>query len=271
MYSRTEGEFDPFILLDSMGSMKSAACIIRKKEKPTAEFKVGDKVRIVKEWIGWEDCLKADSTIGKIGRVEQVHPGCILVYLPENDARKYYSPGALEKVEDQPKYTEADIIPTMHDPRLEGAIGKVCYVASHRYNDDVVANANNDDKYHKGILVNLGYDPASPFEVHTEAGLYWKKIIIDKDQPDSSCSINKEVEDKSEKRYVPFDLSHEKDRARLRDAWIRPKGRLSVGLKIIAMDIDCVFFHGEKGQSTGDLLMEYEFIDGTPCGKLKED
>lgn len=74
-----------------------------------------------------------------------------------------------------------------------------------------------------------------------------------------------------EKEYVPFDLGKEEDRAKLREAWIRPKGRPSIGLKIIAMNIDCVFFHGEKGQSPGDLLVGYEFIDGTPCGKLEEE
>lgn len=121
----------------------------------------------------------------------------------------------------------------------------------------------------------FGYDPSRPLkDARQDAGTaVLTKVKRESDEPfyfgstGYSCIIRKK---ELESKYVPFDLSNEEDRARLREAWIRPKCRPSVGLKIIAMNIDCVFIHGEKGQSPGDLLNKYEFIDSTPCGKLKE-
>lgn len=344
------------------------------KKKSAPEFKVGDKVKIVKEWIGWEpDC---NPTVGKTGIIRTIGSTSCGVYFPEDgDWWWMYSPDALElieetaeekksyeerqdewikandikagdkvrvlrkaksyedgwdnawldsmdkgigetltvdgscgdcgialygsmfghwykfpyfvleKVEDKPKYTEADIISDPRDPRLEGAIGKVCYVAHHLYGDGVVANANNDDKSHKGILVSLGYDPANPFEVHTEMGLHWKKIIIARISP----ALTKKLEDKPE--YVPFDLDNPEVRRELmgktiinnyvldgdgefrevmivgfmnksdedRDCWSNDDTEGTIALTVEG------YFHADE------LLKECTFLDGTPCGKLKED
>lgn len=146
------------------------------------------------------------------------------------------------------EYTYKDVIIDPEDPRVE--IGKKYFFG--------------DGPSHLLWGVRTGWDAETLVKVCKDApsedpfynGAARFQCIIRKKEP--------------EKKYVPFDLSLEEDRARLREAWIRPKGRPSVGLKIIAMNIDCVFFHGEKGQSTEDLFMEYEFIDGSPCGKLVE-
>lgn len=146
------------------------------------------------------------------------------------------------------EYTYKDVIIDPEDPRVE--IG-----ADYYYGDsprDVITRANSKD-----ALAYLAELEAADVGCSFYIDDFHHQCIIRKKEP--------------EKKYVPFDLSLEEDRAKLREAWIRPKGRPSVGLKIIAMNIDCVFFYGEKGQSTEDLFMEYEFIDGTPCGKLKED
>lgn len=170
--------------------------------------------------------------------------------IPESQLRGYYNSR-------KPEYTEADIISDINDPRLEGSIGKVCYVAHHLYDDDIVANANNDDKTHKGILINLGYDPAFPFEVHTEMGLHWKQIIIAKNQP-------------SQPEYVPFDLSREEDRQLLRGKWLRSnqnREEMITGFHMFdngkwTADMSCF------ANATGDGLFRlYTFLDGTPCGK----
>ena len=160
----------------------------------------------------------------------------------------------------KPEYTEADIISDINDPRLEGSIGKVCYVAHHLY-DYIVANANNDDKSHKGILINLGYDPAFPFEVHTEMGLHWKQIIIAKNQP-------------SQPEYVPFDLSREEDRQLLRGKWLRSnqnREEMITGFHMLdngkwTADMSCF------ANATGDGLFRfYTFLDGTQCGKRRTE
>ena len=152
------------------------------------------------------------------------------------------------------EYTYKDVIIDPDDPRIE--IGKEYYRAD--FPKRVLCLANNDEDY-IGTLEEIDTEsPETPFVVKNGGSYSPWACIIRKKEP--------------EKKYVPFDLSKEEDRARLREAWIRPKGRSSIALKIIAMNIDCVFIHGEKGQSPGDLLNEYEFIDGTPCGKqVKEE
>ena len=74
------------------------------------------------------------------------------------------------------------------------------------------------------------------------------------------------------KRYVPFDLSNPEDRKRLRGAWITGKGLSNHESQIVSISI------GNKLLSLGDdirispkvLLDGFEFVDGTPCGKLVE-
>ena len=146
------------------------------------------------------------------------------------------------------EYTYADVIIDPEDPRVE--IGKEYYFG------------DNVGKLLWGV--RTGWETEVLRDVYKVAGTYEPFY---NGRASFSCIIRKK---EPEKKYVPFDLSLEEDRAKLREAWIRPKGRPSVGLKIIAMNIDCVFFYGEKGQSTEDLFMEYEFIDGTPCGKPVE-
>ncbi len=151
------------------------------------------------------------------------------------------------------EYTYKDVIIDPEDPRVE--IGAEYYFGDTPA--EVLKFANDNGR--GAILANA--------DDEDNQGPFWFKDIgftLSKGRP---CIIRKK---EPEKKYVPFDLSLEEDRAKLREAWIRPKGRPSVGLKIIAMNIDCVFFHGEKGQSTEDLFMEYEFIDDTPCGKPVE-
>lgn len=156
------------------------------------------------------------------------------------------------------EYTEADIISDLNDPRLKGAIGKVCYVAPWLYGYDIVINANNDNTTYKGVLVNLGYDPSHPFEVHTEMGLHWKDIIIAKNQP--------------EKKYVPFDLSKEKDRAKLRGAWVKAKKDPDKHQNVCGVCSQYVFLSCQaEGYDAEDFLESFTFIDGTPCGKLVEE
>lgn len=76
-----------------------------------------------------------------------------------------------------------------------------------------------------------------------------------------------------EKKYVPFDLNNEKDRAKLRGAWVRIKGsrRLEQQIVALAINTQLVFLPDVVSVETKELLEGYEFIDGTPCGKLVED
>ena len=156
------------------------------------------------------------------------------------------------------EYTENDIMTDVSDPRLKDAIGKTVYVA-HKLYGSIVDNANNNDSAHKGVLVNLGYDPSHPFEVHTELGLHWDRIILSKNQP-------------PRKTYVPFDLSKEEDRAKLRGAWVRFKDDQAYERQVFAIDKERVYFWSNYDYLTPEgLLRDCTFLDGSPCGVLVEE
>lgn len=74
-----------------------------------------------------------------------------------------------------------------------------------------------------------------------------------------------------EQKYVPFDLSEEEDRARLRGAWLKLKKHSNeVMVKAIYPFFNKVSIDNEE--VFPDFLLEnYEFLDGTPCGKLAEE
>lgn len=71
-----------------------------------------------------------------------------------------------------------------------------------------------------------------------------------------------------EPKYVPFDLSNEEDRAKLRGAWIKYKFAPGYEYQITAVEIDSLFIHGDK-HSPESLLEKCLFLDGTPCGKME--
>ena len=70
----------------------------------------------------------------------------------------------------------------------------------------------------------------------------------------------------------PFDLSKEKDRTKLRGAWVRIKGS-KLEQQIVGLDINpqLVFLPDVVSLETKELLEGYEFLDGTPCGIVVED
>lgn len=77
---------------------------------------------------------------------------------------------------------------------------------------------------------------------------------------------------KKEPKYVPFDLSKEEDRAKLRGAWIRPKDdRLPYEAYITQIEKHAVGVTNPDREIPPEELLDYwEFVDGTPCGKLVE-
>ena len=79
--------------------------------------------------------------------------------------------------------------------------------------------------------------------------------------------------DEPEKKYVPFDLNNEEDRAKLRGAWVRIKGsrRLEQQIVALAINTQLVFLPDVVSVETKELLEGYEFLDGTPCGIIVED
>lgn len=79
--------------------------------------------------------------------------------------------------------------------------------------------------------------------------------------------------EKVEPEYVPFDLSKEEDRTRLRGAWVRHKQNPERENLITGLGdetVDFAVYFGDVAIGTGVLLENFEFVDGSPCGKLVE-
>ena len=149
------------------------------------------------------------------------------------------------------EYTYADVIIDPSDPRVE--IRKEYYFG--------------DGPSHLLWGVRTGWEARTLVKVCKDApsedpfynGSARFQCIIRKKEPD--------------KRYVPFDLSNEKDRAKLRGAWIREKdsGR-ELAVTAIYLDEKPPFVElNDNGFTAEELLESYEFLDGSPCGRLEEE
>ena len=146
------------------------------------------------------------------------------------------------------EYTYADVIIDPEDPRVE--IGRRYWFANTPRECLWRANASKNT----WSLIGVKHNNDNPFVA---------------DGIDSACII---LTKEPEKKYVPFDLSNEEDRARLRGAWIRFKDDPAYECQALAIDnervhiwSDCDFLSPEE------LLRDYTFLDGSPCGRLVEE
>lgn len=146
------------------------------------------------------------------------------------------------------EYTYDDVIIDPNDPRVE--IG-----ADYYYGDsprDVITRANSKDAI--AYLAELeAADVGCSFYIDD----FHHQCIIRKKEP--------------EKKYVPFDLSREKDRARLRGAWVKTKADPDKQQNVCGMCSQYVYLSCQaEGYDAEEILEKFTFLDGTPCGKLVE-
>ena len=124
-----------------------------------ANFKLGDKVRIVKDYPGFDkDCEQ--STVGKIGVIKGFHEdGDPKVFFEDIDDFWYYKDECLEIADDNtsPKYTYADVIIDPNDPRVE--IGKEYWYGYKPR--QVLDKANN--KHNTRTLLDVRCGDVNPF------------------------------------------------------------------------------------------------------------
>ena len=147
------------------------------------------------------------------------------------------------------EYTYKDVIIDPEDPRVE--IGKEYY-----FGDSPTS-----------LLwgVRHGWEVRELIEVHKDAP---SSNPFYNGSSSFQCLIRKK---EPEKKWTPFDLTKEEDRAKLRGAWIRSCDFSLLEYQIISMNKSYVFCDAEeKGISPELLFTGYEFVDGTPCGKLVE-
>ena len=150
------------------------------------------------------------------------------------------------------KYTYADVIIDPDDPRVE--IGKEYYFGDNP--TSLLYGVQHNWPIRKLEDVSNQAPSISPFY----NGSSFFACLIRKKEP--------------VKKYVPFDLSKEEDRARLRGAWVRHKQNPERENLITGLGdetVDFAVYFGDVAVGTGVLLENFEFVDGSPCGKLVEE
>lgn len=153
------------------------------------------------------------------------------------------------------EYTYADVIIDPEDPRVE--IGKEYYFGDTPAEALKFANDNG-----RGAILADADD-------EDNQGPFWFKDIgftLSKGRP---CIIRKK---EPEKKYVPFDLSLEENRARLRGKWIKADGEEAM-ITGFARDDDGTWHleHANGYLDPKDAANLWTFLDGTPCGRLIGD
>ena len=166
------------------------------------------------------------------------------------------------------EYTYEDIIMDPNDPRLEGAIGKECYLSDFpKIVLDVARSNSTVDR-----LKRIEKEKACPF-VEEEEESNWAVIIIKKEEP--------------KPEYVPFKNgleffnSYLSVESRLEKAdyflsnhgiWLKDKDIDGVSYIVTEIWRDGVVLGSDQSTTEwDDLLCGYTFLDGSPCGKLMEE
>ena len=175
-------------------------------------------------------------------------PGLYTIIKEELGKETYY-PHAVHKEERMSeKYTYTDIIIDPSDPRIK--IGRRYWFGATPH--ECLWRANNAKDVWN--LAGINHDRDYPFDTEDDS---WVCMILEKEY---------------EPKYVPFNLAKEKDRKKLRGAWIRVKDYPNIEYQIISMNAIFVFCDVQKdGISPEDLFTSYEFVDGSPCARLVEE
>ena len=163
------------------------------------------------------------------------------------------------------EYTYKDIIIDPNSEEAKNAVGKICYFSNSPRNilSDIYCKSAVE-----GILTNMddGY-----FEVDNEG--YWDCIILKKEEP--------------KPQYVPFkskeefiEAYHYHDNANYSETedilmnygmWLKDKNSHEIFLVTGVFNQSIHICDFDSDESWGELLNEFTFLDGSPCGKSMEE
>ena len=158
------------------------------------------------------------------------------------------------------EYGFEDIIIDPEDPRLEGAIGKECYLSD--CPKIALDYAKNNSP--TNCLKSINKESAAPFVGNDEVN--WVMVIIKKEEP--------------KPKYVPFKSNEE-----FLESYIYHKEKFTSsslahqlyslgGIWLKYKSIEEFFMITEFWDDMtrwGEFLERFTFLDGTPCGKLAEE
>ena len=164
------------------------------------------------------------------------------------------------------EYTYKDIIIDPTSEEAKNAIGKKCYM----YDSPtmLLKMANSDD----GARTLESIDESDyPFN-DKEFGSEWTCIIVKKEEPKP-----KYVPFKSKEEFI--DAFHYHDNANYSETedilmnygmWLKDKNSHEIFLVTGVFNQSIHICDFDSDESWGELLNEYTFLDGSPCGRLKE-
>ena len=160
------------------------------------------------------------------------------------------------------EYGFEDIIINPEDPRLEGAIGKKCYLSDcPKIALDYARNNSLPDR-----LKSINKESAAPFVGDDDVN--WVVVIIKKEEPKPKP---KYVPFKSNEEFLESYIYHKEKFTRsslacqlysLGGIWLKHKG---------IEDFFMITEFWDDMTRWGEFLERYTFLDGSPCGKEVEE
>lgn len=163
------------------------------------------------------------------------------------------------------EYTFADIIMDPEDPRLEGAIGKECYLSDFpKIVLDVARSNSTVDR-----LKRIEKEKACPF-VNEEEESNWAVIIIKKEDPKPEFMPFKNISEfLNAYRSVASWLGEQDLYLNNHGIWLKDKDIDGVFYVVTEIWKDGVVLGSDQSTTKWDeLLCGYTFIDDTPCGRF---
>ncbi len=179
------------------------------------------------------------------------------------------------------EYTYEDIIMDPEDPRLEGAIGKECYFSD--YPKMLLSGARHNSPEYLDCLIDIRKEGACTFVDKNGSG--WILIIIKKEEP--------------KPKYVPFESIEEFLTAYFKSVanseciqktisstgiWLKHNDAFLLVVEIWDEGVvigdskiktikngDNEYFTMNDVTNWRELLRDYTFLDGSPCGKEVEE
>ena len=170
------------------------------------------------------------------------------------------------------EYTFENLIINPEIPGLEGLIGKEVY-----FNDiPIYCIRQANDDYKAGILIGIHKDYSTPFSVETPSGcaLNYACIIPKKEEPKPKYvpfeSIEEFVERYTEVKEVA-EFGTFEDNLLQCGMWIKSKDDDNLSQVTVIREYGICIDTMSTFVLWKNLLDDFEFIDGSPCGKESKD